>query len=533
LATRLGGREIPGRFSFWERVRVLAQGERLAAPATLAAAVLVTRLPFRTHYLLNWDAAQFALGMARFDVVHHQPHPPGYIGYVALGRLLQPLFGDANAALVALSIAGECTGVIAAFLFARSLFGPGAAWVTGLAMLASPLFWYYGEAANTYAIEPLTVIAIAWFAWRCWNREAGAAMPLGLAMAAAGALRPSTPVLMAPLVLLALWRLGSARSSLAAAATAVGGTLLWVVPLLVLAGGPLPYLQASLALGGDVTSSTAFWRAGLGGLLTTSGAVLRGAVWELGGFTVLALFGLLVAPRLVRKPDRLPAGWAPFAWAWALPGLMTFLFVHIGQVVYVQLFTPALFLSLGPAVFATARALGRPSLAKPITALGAAAGVVIFLLPAQWSLAGQLRQHDALVAEMAATVGSYDPDHTVLFADGYAIGSYRTAQVYLPDYHRVAIAGDRHGRVGEIFGDVYLPENFDAAGPLALPPGTDTVIFLDRSLVDAHVADPERLVSLRMSDGSRIYVWKGAAPRLWRNQLWLGAPYNERRGLES
>jgi hypothetical protein len=65
-----------------------------------------------------------------------------------------------------------------------------------------------------------------------------------------------------------------------------------------------------------------------------------------------------------------------------------------------------------------------------------------------------------------------------------------------------------------------------------LPPGTDTVIFLDRSLVDAQVADPERLQTLRMSDGSRFYVWRGPAPRVWRNQLWLGPPYVERRGLE-
>jgi len=529
LATSLGGREIPGRLSFSERAGV----RQAAALGALAGAVLGTRIPFRTHYLLNWDAAQFALGISHFDVVHHQPHPPGYIGYVGLGRLLLPLFGDPNGALVALSIAGECGGVIAAFLFARRLFGNGAAWVTAAAMVASPLFWYYGEAANTYAIEPLTVIAIAWCAWRCWNRELPAALPLGLAVAAAGALRPSTAVLMAPLVLLALWRLGSARAALTAIAAAAAGTLLWLLPLVVLSGGPLAYLRVSLVLGGDVTSSTAIWRAGPAGLLTTSEGVLRGVVWELGGFTVLALFGLLAAPRLVKDRDRLAAGWTLFAWVWALPGLLTFLLVHIGQVVYVQLFMPALFLSLGPAVFASARALGRPALAGPLTALGAAASAAIFLLPPHWSLAGQLRQHDVLVEEMVATVGGYDPDHTVLVADAYAIGSYRTAQVYLPDYHRVGVAADHQGRLGEIFGDVYQPENFDDASPLVLPSATDTLIFLDRSLVDAEVADPERLTTLRMSDGSPIYVWKGPAPRIWRNQLWLGPPYAERRGLES
>jgi hypothetical protein len=51
----------------------------------LAALTVVSRLPYRARMLYNWDAVQFALALSEYDVVKHQPHPPGYILYVALG----------------------------------------------------------------------------------------------------------------------------------------------------------------------------------------------------------------------------------------------------------------------------------------------------------------------------------------------------------------------------------------------------------------------------------------------------------------
>lgn len=528
MAVHAGGREHPGRL-FFALARVLeAPGLQVLALAGLVAA---TRLPLRTRYLLNWDADQFALGMQHFDVLHHQPHPPGYPGYIALGRALLTLFPDPNAALQALSIAGEAAGAGLAFAFAGRLFGQAAAWVTALAMLVSPLFWYYGEAANVYALEPLLALAVAWFAWAAWNGERRAALPLALALAGAGAIRPSTAVLLAPLGLLALIRLGDPRRLALAAAVAVAGTLAWLAPLVAISGGPGSYLAASTALGSDVTTSTAIWEAGLGGLATTAEAVLRGTIWELGGFAVVLLFGLAVAPRLLREP-LVPPGWLPFCAAWAAPALLTFLFVHIGQVAYVQIFTPALFLAAGPALSATARALGSERAAPALAALCAAAGVLIFTLPPGTSLAGQLRRHDAWVEEMTGTVRQFDPSRTVVVANAYAAGSYRTAQVYLPEYHRVGIGRDRTGSAGEIFGDLYTPEGFDRAQPVTVPAGTDTYVFVDRSAVESLVADPERLRTLRFPDGSRIYVWTGARPVAHDGLIWLGPVPTQRRGLD-
>src|SRR5438445_13725936 len=70
----------------------------------LAALTLVSRWPYRACMLYNWDAVQFALALREFDVAKHQPHPPGYLLYVALGRLLNASLGDPNMAYVTLAM---------------------------------------------------------------------------------------------------------------------------------------------------------------------------------------------------------------------------------------------------------------------------------------------------------------------------------------------------------------------------------------------------------------------------------------------
>jgi hypothetical protein len=54
----------------------------------LGVLTVLSRLPFRTRMLYSWDAVQFAPALREYDVVKHQPHPPGYILYVGLGRLV-------------------------------------------------------------------------------------------------------------------------------------------------------------------------------------------------------------------------------------------------------------------------------------------------------------------------------------------------------------------------------------------------------------------------------------------------------------
>ena len=68
------------------------------------AATLVLRLVTRRRGPTDWDSAQYALALRRFDVGHGHPQPPGYWLYVEPGRWVARLTGlGAVHSLVAVS----------------------------------------------------------------------------------------------------------------------------------------------------------------------------------------------------------------------------------------------------------------------------------------------------------------------------------------------------------------------------------------------------------------------------------------------
>ena len=104
---------------------------RIGQYAVLAAAVLVTRVLFRTKLLYDLDSVNFATGMQRFDVTVSQPHAPGYYLYIVLGRLFSLVLPDANNALVAISVVFSCLAVIAIHRLTEELYDRNAALAAG------------------------------------------------------------------------------------------------------------------------------------------------------------------------------------------------------------------------------------------------------------------------------------------------------------------------------------------------------------------------------------------------------------------
>ena len=131
----------------------------------LAALTLLSRWPYRARMLYNWDAVQFALALREFDVAKHQPHPPGYLLYVALGRLLNIPLGDPNLAYVALAMVFSAATTVAVYWLARALYDRVTAAAAATLLAVSPLFWFYGSVGLTYAGEAFGASLVAAFAY--------------------------------------------------------------------------------------------------------------------------------------------------------------------------------------------------------------------------------------------------------------------------------------------------------------------------------------------------------------------------------
>ena len=149
--------------------------------------------------LYNWDAVQFALALSEYDVGKHQPHPPGYILYVALGRLVNAWLDDPAAAYVALAVAFSGLTTFVVYFLARAIYERTTALAAAALLAVSPLFWFYGSVGLTYAGEALFASTIAYFAYRALQGSRADACLAALYLGLAGGVRQSLLVLLLPL----------------------------------------------------------------------------------------------------------------------------------------------------------------------------------------------------------------------------------------------------------------------------------------------------------------------------------------------
>lgn len=234
----------------------------------LSLVALTAHLFFLPPTLEDIDSINFALGVREFDVANHQPHPPGYPVYIALGRVMAAGAGMAGATepitrgLALLSVvSGALLVPILYALFSR--LDPRRATV---ATVCSPLIWF----TTVRPLSDMTGLTVALAAQglliAAIRREGEAAsirrLPGAPACLVAGAaiaglaagVRSQTAMLTAPLLFAALVWPGadlSWRHRAAALGAAAAAALLRAVPLVVASGGLGDYLVALGAQGGE------------------------------------------------------------------------------------------------------------------------------------------------------------------------------------------------------------------------------------------------------------------------------------------
>ena len=205
--------------------------------AGLALAALILRLPFMTRYLYHWDSVNFALSLSHYDVRMHQPHPPGYVLYSALGALVNGVLNDPNASLVWLSVVGGMAGVVALYWAGGVLFSRRVGFIAALLGLTSPSLWFHSEIALTYALEFALVTVIAVLCYKQLTGNARIWLLLAVALGIAGGVRQNDLAFLLPLWLVSLWPLTWKQRALSVLAL-VDVCLAWLVPMVALSGGP-------------------------------------------------------------------------------------------------------------------------------------------------------------------------------------------------------------------------------------------------------------------------------------------------------
>lgn len=396
----------------------------------LGLLVAASRWPFRTQYLFNWDAANFALATHTFDVTQHQPHPPGYPYFVGLGTLFAGVTGDTNAALVLVSLLLEVLAVAAMYTFGAALYSPRAGLVAALLLAGSVTFWSYGEVALAYPALAAFSLLTAYYAYQTTVLGKDRLLPCALSYALGSGFRPDLALFLSPLLAASCLRSPRKRAALALA-MAGGGILLWLLPTAFLSGGLEKYWAALMAYTGtDVVERYAPTARGLEGLVVNfrdTGQYLFYALYAEAALVAGGL-GLLV----LRRPRPEERGKYLFLLGWMAPMALFYFLVHIGDPGYVFSFLPALLLLAmgGWHTFLRGRSEHVHTLAASGLALALLANLLVFFLhPRPLTLSG-LRANDASLGAKLAYIRSYQPQEALLVS----YNSFKQFRFYLPEY---------------------------------------------------------------------------------------------------
>jgi hypothetical protein len=506
--------------------------QELATLGLLFLAGLLSRLPFTGRVLYHWDSVNFALGLQQFDIARGQPHAPGYILYIWLGRLASPVFRDPQWTLAAISMAASALAVVCLYRLGCTLYDRRTGLLAAALLASSPLFWFYGEVALPHALDGLAVIVTAWLFYRILEGEVRLAIPAAICLGIAGGLRPQTQVFLAPLAIYVGLRLGWERALATLAALALVD-LAWFLPLTSSSGGVGPYVQLLTSYGDRYNSETSVFEGGLRGLARNTLKLGMYSLYGVGLALPPLLFGGMgwlrdrfggSSTRLepvqvrVKLPFVQPGFWAQenrkllFFLLWILPVLGYYALIHMGQQGLVFVFLPALLLLAAAGFFRLGwerSAAGR--LAGAALIVG---NVLIFLSAPTYPLGGEspklltyetLRQHDAYYLPRIRQIPqAFAPEHSILLS-----AHWRYPEYYLPQYVLLRYGIRSRWEIGAGRPVEKDEERIDPAR-LGLRPdaqGRYTLILLDDRLIPFNQT-PERVEWIDLGNGQKLGVMR-------------------------
>ncbi|MFH1088222.1 MAG: glycosyltransferase family 39 protein [Patescibacteria group bacterium] len=297
----------------------------------MALAVVMSRWIGKSEYLYTTDSALYALALDHYDISAHQPHPPGYALYILFAKAFYWLTGDANLALVIVSIIFSVLALYAVFYLAKLIYGKKVAWLSTVLLVTGSLFWFNGQVALNYTCD---VFFTAWagiYLYRAVvdTRNQSALLWASLILAIGGGFRPTLVIFMAPLWLWAIWRQRSWRGLLINILIVVGGTLVWLLPAIWLSGGLLKFWHAvsSILLGKSGLYSFSVFDQGLAKLAWYSKLIWSNLLLNFGLATLftIAYIASWLAPQAGERKLNLLNLW--FWLFWIIPAMLFYLLV--------------------------------------------------------------------------------------------------------------------------------------------------------------------------------------------------------------
>lgn len=462
---------------------------------------VLSRIPFRSEYLYHTDSVNMAFGILKFNVLQSAPHFPGYIVYIALAQALNFLIDDPQTTMIIISIISSGLAVTMLYFLGRDMFNPLAGLIAAIFLATSPLYWFYGEIALPHSMDTFVTILAVWLLYKIMQGETGWLWWTAVYLGFVGGFRQQTLLFLVPLMILAGHRLGLLRIILAGILIAIT-TLIWFLPLMAYSGGIRAYMEGSKAFSDYFLETTSL----------LSGAGWPGLRRNLTKLTIYTLYGwsLALIPALYWF-WQVPRNWRQwltnrkfwFILIWIAPSLMFYAFIHMGQQGLVFVFLPALMLISAEGI----RRLfeNHSERLRVVTAVIGLIGAGIFILGPMYPLGedrpeikllsySTLRDNDWFIGNRVNAVREhFDPRTSLLLTSIH----WHHLEYYLPDYHYARILFGSKWEVDE--GQLGIVDYFnEPMTPIQIGLETDVdwqVVITDSNL-NASSTDPLEIITL-------------------------------------
>ncbi|MEN4018321.1 MAG: glycosyltransferase family 39 protein [Methanobacterium sp.] len=540
----------------------------------LSILIVITRIPFVSKYLYEWDSVNYALGFENFNILNHQPHPPGYIFYVGLGKWLNTIFNDPNTTMIFISILFSILTLVLIYFLAKEMFSRQIAIISSLLLVFNPLFWYYGEIATIYPSEAFFASLIAFLSYSVFKGKEKYFYPSVLALGLAGGFRQDIVVFMFPLWLFCLfYNNREPVRFIKALLVLIPSVLVWFIPTILFSGGYEQYSQASATL-----YKMCFPRSSLlfgSTLINRLSAIGAFFAWTGIGLTFTGLFILALFNKyrgtgpihLFRLNIKNPK--VIFVTLWILPASLVYVLIHIAKPGYILVFVPILTIILAYFANELCRCLNIKypvfSLKKWIRIVLTATIIfnsVFFLFPYNideerlwetpisslnpyeriiWGIdtsfmygSGKINSNDhsthAYLDAISKVPGTSSNNTLIIMGEinrGNEGFNWRKAMYYLPDYRIYYLIEAENFITSPWYGKNHTSKWADSnTFKIPLDNSTEKIIWIisDKSIYFPQITSQINVKTINLSDGKKIYYSDIKTNKIKNNELIFQGP---------
>ncbi len=411
---------------------------KCSIPLILFFITIVSRLPFTSKILYHLDSVQFALATSEYNVTVHQPHPPGYIIYVMLGKLFNIITHDANISFVIISIIFSALTVVVVYYAGMLFFTKEIGILSALIALTSPSIWFHGEISLSYIVEAFFSVLIALLCWKVLHGQHKYIYASAIILALASGVRQNTMVFLFPLWLFSI-RNVPIRKIFGSVLLLMIVVAMWFIPMIILSGGLANYRMAMNEIWERISGAKSVFSTGFQALAIHIPYLVKFTIYGIGIGTIFLGIHLysIIRKRALRS---LFYGKPLFFIIWLIPSALfyTFTFLHPANAGYSLIFIPGLIILLANSVTYLSEVSRKPSRLKwnwIFAVLIILTNLTVFLKSSAKVSVSEIRNLEKKLNLITSYIrNNFSPEDVVVLTDDLVLLGFRHAMYYLPEY---------------------------------------------------------------------------------------------------